>query len=679
MAKFFRGKSTSFNAETHKDGLFFATDVNELYMSYEVNGEVITRTYGSEYLIKDIDLVDNTTIKISYRDETIDPKTINLIDVLQKATEEAAGLMSAEDKANFNTLWSAFENDELGKVQGISETDKVLSINEKIISSTVSFDYDEDTKTLRLLGKERQVQKEDGQVVFEPYVLGSVDATPFIKDGVLEDVEIVTIDNKKYIEFTWKVETEGGTAKKDRIAVDDLLIHYTAGNGINISNDYKIGVKLDPATGNFLRCDNDGLKMTNITTNATTLQEDIVVAGLNGTFGTGNYKNGDTISAGTNIYDILVKILSQEIYPTAAKVSNAGGITSTFAAPSFTLTSSGSTVEVGTTITVGGVTGYDPTATPTSRQFTGFTNGYSLKYNINGNTGNNEVDNNFTNDFTGAGVKVTVVSGNPPSVSFPSLEEYLAEDENGERTYTGDGEPVTLNTGTFKLTRTYSGTGSFGLTGAALTTTSTNASSTSCKIDGVNNLIAKEGTNKVTYKMEGPGHKGKIPSNPRYYVASNLKNSKSTLAVAAQTVKTVNNTSATAGTKELTVTGAYYNIYQMSATPGITAVTSSADATDTSVGVGKKYKTFNANTTSFSITANTVAEIVILSKSLTVTAASWVSAGFTQDWIGSVKNEVGAVDFVLPDKTTVKYNKITIVASATGDKFGTDGTLNITF
>ena len=690
MAKFFRGKKASFKAETHKDGLFFATDVNELYMSYEVGGEIVTRVYGSEYLIKDINLVDNNTIKIDYRDENLASKTINLIELLQKATSEAAGLMSADDKAHFDTLWSAFESDELGKVQGIVETDKVLSVNEKLISATVSFDYDEETKTLRLLGKNHEVE---GEMV--PYVLGTVDATPFIKDGMLNDVEVVTVDGEKYIEFTWNINEDGKeTLKKDRIAVEDLLISYTGGNGISIDENYAVNIDLASGTGvlnnittktngedvtvtvnrskNFLEFDNDDkLRVSAITTDASILQKDITVAGLNGTFGTGNYKNNDVIKAGTSIYDILVKILSQEIYPASgtAKVSNAGNLTSKFSNPSFTLGQSGKTVEVGTKVDVSGVTGYDPAATPTSRQYTGFTNGYSLKYNYNGNTGKQEVDNNYASDYAET---ISVSTGNPSNVSFPS---------------TGN-DAVTLNYGTFKLTRTYSG---FGKKDSDLTTTSsvttkaeygdgeTPVTSASCTISGETNLVVAEGTNKVTYKMEGPGHKGAIPASSKYYVVSNLGNAKSTLSVAAQSRKSFDVTTATAGSSELSVTGSYYNIYQMSATPGITPVTQSSQATDTAVGVGKKYKTFNTNTKSFSITANTVAEIVILSKSLTVKSASWVSAGFTQDWIGSVKNEVGKVDFTLPDGSTVKYNKITIVASDTGDKFGTDGTLNITY
>lgn len=697
MSKFYRGKSTLFDVSKHGDGLYFATDINELYVGLKDGSH---RVYGSKEIITNVAFdSENAKLILTYRDNVIPVKNENeeitgytniaevslasLVNpVINEATQDESGLMSAADKANLDTLVAAYENNELGKVQGIAEDDKILDLSEEgILSATVSLSYDEDSKTIKLVGK-------DGAD------LGSVDANPFIKDGMLQDVEIVTDEEtgKKYLEFTWNVtietEVEGEkveTTKIDRIALEEIVITYTAGNGIEISDTNEIsvkagsgikvdengvGVKLAEGT-NFLNCNNDGLSMSEITTDATKLQKEITIAGLNGTFGTGNYKNGDKIPAGTNIYDILVKILSQEIYPTDAKVSNTGNLTSKFSAPSFTLDSSGTTVEVGTKVNVTGVTGYVATPTKTSRQYSGFTNGWSLKYNINNKNEQAAQEGNEA-DYSNT---LAVTPGEPASVSFPTE---------------GDGAVVLVN-GTYTLTRTYSG---FGKTTAAEKTQTDTATigtekngvvpshdniSTCLSIAAENNLVVKEGTNKVTYKIEGPGYKGTIPASPKYYAVSNLGNAKSNVVVNAQEAKPFSNTNATAGSAEKTVTGAYYNIYQMSATPRITPVTQSSDATDTSIGVGKKYKTFNSNTKSFSITANTVAEIVILSKSLTVKTASWVSAGFTQDWIGSVKNEVGKVDFTLPDGSTVKYNKITIVASDTGDKFGTDGTLNITF
>lgn len=528
MAKLYRGKAALFNAETHKDGLFFATDINELYLSFTgTDGETVTRVYGSEFLIKNVDLnSEGTKLIITYREG--DSKEIDLISLMAKATQEAAGLMSAQDKKNLDALFEAYSNDELGKVQGVAEDDKVLSMTDKIISATVSLDYDSSSRAIQLLGK----NDSDGN----PYVLGTVDATPFIKDGMLDDVEVVTLEEtdgentvtKKYIQFTWNVEDETGELKTDLIALEDIAITYTEGLGIQISETNAIGVKVAESTEtkkNFITVDDSGLAVNKVDTDATVLQKKIVVAGLNGTLGTGNYANGDEIPEGTSIYTILQNILSQELYPTNAKISNAGGLSSKFDAPSFTLTNSGKTVEVGTAATVSGVTGYDPTPTKTSRSYSGFDNGYSL-------------EDDDTADS----------AGNPPSVAV------------------GD---ATLLSGTYKLTRTFSG---FGLSGAALTQTSeSEESAASCSIEEDSTLIVKEGTNKVTYKMEGPGYTAKLAESPEYYIVSNLGNTQSDKVVGAVEEKTLSNATATAGSKELSVTGAYnYYIGYATAIPADT-------------------------------------------------------------------------------------------------------------
>jgi hypothetical protein len=131
----------------------------------------------------------------------------------------------------------------------------------------------------------------------------------------------------------------------------------------------------------MLKVSDAGLMLDEVTTDATVLQKDIKVAGLtNGKLG--NYKDGDTITAGTDIYTILQAILSKEEYP-SAKINQNASLTSAFSAPVFQLSNSGNTVEVGTSVTVDGVSGYDPTPTSKARTYTGFTNGHSLNYGEN--------------------------------------------------------------------------------------------------------------------------------------------------------------------------------------------------------------------------------------------------------------------------------------------------------
>ena len=497
MIKFFRGPAASFSQVDHKDGLYFATDKGEIYLNDSV--------YGSEYTITDVQVSeDGTKLIISYREH--DDKELNLSELLAKASATAAGLMSAEDKINLDKLATAFANDELGKVQGVVEGDKILSMNEKLVAATLNLKYE--NKKIQLLG-------------INDAVIAEIDASDFVKDSVLDNVEIVTDNGIKYIEFTWAVQ-EGAEAKTDRIAVADFASEYVEGLGITISDADEIAVKVAAVEGktNFLEVDENGLGVYKINANAAVLQKPITVAGLSGKLGTGNYENGDVIPVGTSIYTILENLLSQELYPTGAKVNANANLTSKFAAPSFTLTNSGTTVEVGTIAAVSAETGYDPTPTTTSRSYTGFTNGYATE--VNG----------------------TITSGNPASVAVSG---------------------VTLNEGTFKLTRTYLG---FGLEGDALVATSEGATASACTIAEDATLIVAPGENKVTFTMEGPGHSGVAGASPAYYYASNLGNTNSAKFVAAKDEELFDIETATAGTASLTVTGAYaYYIGYASSVP----------------------------------------------------------------------------------------------------------------
>ena len=485
MIKFFRGPAKSFDKVLHKDGLYFAIDKGEIYLNDSV--------YGSDETVTDVEMSEDGTSLIVHR-KGQDDKVINLVDLMAKASNVAAGLMAAEDKIALETLYTAYTNDELGKVQGVAEGDKFLSMSDKLISATIDLKYTD--KKIQLLGIGNEVVAE-------------IDAADFIKDSVLEDVEIVTEDGVKYIEFTWAV-AEGETAKTDRIAVADLASEYVAGLGITISDADEIAVKVASHKTNFLEVDENGLGVYSVNANAAVLQKDITVAGLSGKLGTGNYENGDVIPAGTSIYTILENLLSQELYPTAAKVSQSANLTSSFAAPSFTLTNSDKIVEVGTGATVSEEKGYEPIANKTSRTYSGFTNGYATE------------------------VGGTVTSGNPSSVGITE---------------------VSLNEGTFKLTRTYSG---FGLSGDDLIASSENAVAANCSIAEDSTLVVAEGENKVTFKMEGPGHSGKAVSSPAYYYASNLGNTVAAKVVAAKDEQTFDIETATAGSATLTVTGARY-------------------------------------------------------------------------------------------------------------------------
>lgn len=83
----------------------------------------------------------------------------------------------------------------------------------------------------------------------------------------------------------------------------------------------EVSIGSDDVTRNFLENEGENgeqvLAVREITTDVTRTSADIQVVGLDGVLGAG-YKNGDVISAGTSIEEILVKLLSKELYPSVA-------------------------------------------------------------------------------------------------------------------------------------------------------------------------------------------------------------------------------------------------------------------------------------------------------------------------------------------------------------------------
>ena len=516
MVQFIRGLQEKYFLNdayltTYKDALYFATDKGVLYL----NG----KDYGSEFPYKEVELVDGAKLVLTYRDETLGQKEINLIEELQMATAEQDGLMSKEYASLLDALAEMKENDQFGKVDGVAEGDKILSVADKLISATLDLAYGKegDVNYIYLLGK----ADESEDAVNGRAVVAKLDAAPFVADGMLSDAEFVEREGVKGILFTWNVEGEDGNPKTDFVPLSDLIDAYTAGDGISIV-DNVVSIKLDETkTRNLLSVSGTGLSLESVPTDATVLQKEIKVAGLaNGKLG--NYKDGDTISAGTDIYTILQAILSKREYP-GAKVSQSASLTSGFAEPSFQLTSSGSTVEVGTTVTVSALTGYAATPTTKARTYTGFTYGYSLGY------GDDQV----------------TVSGNPSSVSVTDVE---------------------LVSGTYTVKREYTNFGS-----PATETSSSSVSAEECTL-AEKSLVVAEGTNTVKCTISGPGHSGVIAASPDYYIVSNLDDTDSAKKVAAVAKSTPSIATATAGSKSLSVTGGYkYYIGYVSAKPTTTA------------------------------------------------------------------------------------------------------------
>lgn len=164
-----------------------------------------------------------------------------------KTTVEGLNTLLEALTQRVDTLEDAVNNIEF---TGVAANDKVLSITDKLISSTISLGYDENSKAIKLYGKaDAEGNKAE---------LGSVDATPFIKDGMLEDVSYNADNNT--LTFRWN--TDSGITE-DTVILSDIIEPYTKGNGIEIDGN-SIKIKLAEDSESFLTVSEAGLKLSGI-------------------------------------------------------------------------------------------------------------------------------------------------------------------------------------------------------------------------------------------------------------------------------------------------------------------------------------------------------------------------------------------------------------------------------
>ena len=155
-----------------------------------------------------------------------------------KATTEANKVslsLATSDKGNVKFSQdtdglSANVNIPVATVTGVKADDKVLSLTDKLVSATVSLEYGDAVsealkgkKAIKLLGKK-------GTLISE------IDASEFIKDGMLDTVELVKNPEGQtagtYLKLTWN--TDSGKGEPMFINVTDLIDVYTAGTGLNL-------------------------------------------------------------------------------------------------------------------------------------------------------------------------------------------------------------------------------------------------------------------------------------------------------------------------------------------------------------------------------------------------------------------------------------------------------------
>jgi hypothetical protein len=152
-------------------------------------------------------------------------------------------------------------------ITGLATEDKVLSVSDGKLSSTLSLNYykaeDGSAYEIQLVGKDNTV-------------VGRVDAKDFVKDGMLNNVELKKDPEGKaegtYLIFTWN--NEAGVTEPMYVPVTDLMDVYEAGNGIALDGKkFSVALKSGEA---FLEVTEGGLATKGIQDAITTAKNEVV-------------------------------------------------------------------------------------------------------------------------------------------------------------------------------------------------------------------------------------------------------------------------------------------------------------------------------------------------------------------------------------------------------------------
>lgn len=103
-------------------------------------------------------------------------------------------------------------------VTGVKSADKVLQLTNGEVSSTITMSYNKTDKKIYLYGIDQTTP------------ISEIDATDFVADSFLDDVELDASDN---LQFTWKMAD--GSTKTDTVNISKYIDTYTAGNGLSLS------------------------------------------------------------------------------------------------------------------------------------------------------------------------------------------------------------------------------------------------------------------------------------------------------------------------------------------------------------------------------------------------------------------------------------------------------------
>jgi len=197
--------------------------------STTLNLEAIQEVTGADVLLTGYELSTGTTEE-------------ELAIVATDTVNEAFGKVQKQVYDNEAVIAGAL-NDLNGRVIELSAA--TISLSGSVFNGV---NYDTNTKRINFYNGSR--------------VVDYVDATEFIKDGMLDDVRVITSGGEQYLSFIFNTDSGKETIN---IKVSDFAALYTAGNGISISSENAIGLKLaNKGDTSFIGVDGDGLYLTGI-------------------------------------------------------------------------------------------------------------------------------------------------------------------------------------------------------------------------------------------------------------------------------------------------------------------------------------------------------------------------------------------------------------------------------
>lgn len=132
------------------------------------------------------------------------------------------------------------------------------------VEGHLNLTYNAETKKINLEG-------------FDSSIIASIDATAFIKDGMINTVELVT-DPESHDPGTYLVITFNTDAGKDAIYLDvtSLINVYQGTNGVRVTGKY-IHLIIDPTSEAYLSLSDDGIKIKGINDKISKVVEQAII------------------------------------------------------------------------------------------------------------------------------------------------------------------------------------------------------------------------------------------------------------------------------------------------------------------------------------------------------------------------------------------------------------------